>query len=56
MAVRINALAVGSLRIMILHGKQKPLSKDVKRKWSLQFKDAIPENIYAPERLWNLSR
>jgi hypothetical protein len=42
MAVQSGALVVGSRRIVVLHGKQEPLSKDIKRKCSLHFKATIP--------------
>ena len=31
MAVRSGALVVGSRRIVVLYGKQEPLSKDIKK-------------------------
>jgi hypothetical protein len=42
-------LVVGSRRIVVLHGKQEPFPKDIKRKCSLLFKAArYSENVYDP--------
>jgi len=51
-AVQSNALVVGSRRIMVLHGKQKPFSKDIKSKYSLHFKAAIPRVCMHLDSCW----
>jgi hypothetical protein len=42
MAVRGDALVLGSWCIVVLHGKQESFSQDDKIKCNLQFKAAIP--------------
>jgi hypothetical protein len=42
MAVRSGAFVVGSRQIVVLHGKQEPFSKDVKKERNSPFKAAIP--------------